>query len=80
MAGDEEENIDADDFDDEFQIKSRHDETEKQHDVNHVVISSNDMEKYINEKSCYATFFFSLAPVNELDFILLNKNQSIRNL
>ena len=38
VAGDEE-NFDADDSDDEFQIKSRPDDSEKQHAINHSVIS-----------------------------------------
>lgn len=38
VAGDEE-NFDADDSDDEFQIKSRPDDSDKQHAINHSVIS-----------------------------------------
>lgn len=33
VIGDEEENFDADDFEDEFQIKNRHDDLDQQRDV-----------------------------------------------
>jgi len=39
VAGDEEENLDADDFDDEFSIKNHREDLDRQHDANHVVIS-----------------------------------------
>ena len=39
VVGDEEENFDADDFDDEFQIKNHHDDVDGKPAVNHVVIA-----------------------------------------
>lgn len=39
MAGDEEDNIDADDFDDQFPVENHREDLDGQHDVNHVVIS-----------------------------------------
>lgn len=39
VAGDEEDNFDAEDFDDEFPIKNDREDLDRQHDVNHVVIS-----------------------------------------
>lgn len=44
VVGDEEENLDADDFEDEFQIKNPHDDLDQHRDVNHVVISFKHMK------------------------------------
>lgn len=39
VAGDEEDNFDADDFDDEFPVKNHREDLDRNHDVNHVVFS-----------------------------------------
>lgn len=44
VIGDEDENLDGDDFEDEFPIKNHHDDLDQNRDVNHVVISLNDMK------------------------------------
>lgn len=44
MVGDEDENLDGDDFEDEFPIKKHHDDLDQNRDVNHGVNSLNDMK------------------------------------
>lgn len=44
MVGDEDENLDGDDFEDEFPIKKPHNDLDQNRGVNHVVISLNDMK------------------------------------
>ncbi|KAL9314775.1 hypothetical protein ACSQ67_020227 [Phaseolus vulgaris] len=45
VAGDEEENLDADDFDDEFSIKNHREDLDRQHDANHVGNGDYNQEK-----------------------------------
>jgi hypothetical protein len=46
VVGDEDENLDGDDFEDEFPIKNQHDDLDHHRDVNHAVISFNDIKPY----------------------------------
>ncbi|KAK7354769.1 hypothetical protein VNO80_20254 [Phaseolus coccineus] len=45
VVGDEEENLDADDFDDEFSIKNHREDLDRQHDINHVGNGDYNQEK-----------------------------------
>jgi len=46
VVGDEDENLDGDDFEDEFPVKNHHDDLDLNRDANHVVISFNDIKAY----------------------------------
>lgn len=51
VVGDEDENLDGDDFEDEFPIKKHHDDLDQNRNVNHVVNSLNDNEsRFMNMK------------------------------